>query len=276
MKKNSGLLKVVIAAAALVIAHFISNWLMLALIILLIAFLIYSKRDYYYYSKAIKCYSKRDFSESIKWLEKAYSLKKCSKKIKMLYGFLLLRDRQLDKAEEVITPLLNENINNDERLKLKSYLALIIWQRGNLDEAILRFEEILKGFKTTIIYSNLGYLLLIKGDIERAYDVNLEAYEFNDLDFGVMDNLGCTYYYREEYEKAKGIYEKLIPKNPQFPDAYYNYALVSLSLGDKEKALDLMNKALDYTTNKLSVLTKEKVEEKIKEIEEMEEVKKEQ
>lgn len=267
MKKYSWLFKSLFVVVTLIAAHFINNWIMLALIILYIALLIVMQRYVIYYVKANKSYAEKDISASIKWFDRAYNIKNCSAKVKAMYGFVLLKNGQVSEAESVLKPLLNAKISSDEKIKVKSYWALLLWKKGNLDEAISIYEDILNTYKTTNIYSNLGYLLILQGDIDKAFKINLEAYEYNDSDNIISDNLGYTYYLKGEYEKAKAIYEKLIPKEPQFPEAYYDYALILLELNDKEKALNLFKKSLDYNISNLSILTKEKIKGKIEEIE---------
>lgn len=267
MKKYSWLYKLLAVVATLIAAHFISNWIMLALIIFYIALFIFMQRSVFYYIKANRCYALKDINSSINWFEKAYKVKNCSVKVKSLYGFILLKDGQLDKAESVLKPLLDVKISSDEKIRVKSYWALILWKRGNIDEAISILEDIISGYKNTLIYSNLGYLLILKGDIDKALKVNLEAYEYNDADNVILDNLGYSYYLKGEYDKAKEIYEKLMPKQPKFPEAYYDYAQVLIMQGEKVQALDLLKKSLEFNISNLSILTKEKIEEKIMEVE---------
>ena len=102
--------------------------------------------------------------------------------------------------------------------------------------------------------------------MDKALKFNQEAYEYNDSNSIIMDNLGQAYYLNGDYSKAAEIYEKLMAANPTFPEAYYNYGLVLLAMGKKEEALEMMKKALNYDFTYLSTVTKENVEEKIREV----------
>ena len=66
-------------------------------------------------------------------------------------------------------------------------------------------EEIIKTYETTTVYGSLGYLLILKGNLENALQFNLKAYEYNPSDKIIQDNLGQNYYLLGQYEKAKDI-----------------------------------------------------------------------
>ena len=67
-------------------------------------------------------------------------------------------------------------------------------------------------------------------------------------------------------EKAYEIYEKLMEKNPAFPEAYYNYARVLDKKGDREKAEEMLSTALEKPFNKLTTVTKEEINKYMDEI----------
>ena len=52
----------------------------------------------------------------------------------------------------------------------------------------------------------------------------------------------------------------MIERNPQFPIPYYNYAKTLIALGDKEKAEEMLKKALQYPFSGIAEIKKEEVE----------------
>ena len=115
------------------------------------------------------------------------------------------------------------------------------------------------------MYGNLGYFYILQGEIEKALELNKEAYDFSSDDAIILDNLAFSYYLSGNIDKAEEIYIKMHEqKKPAFPEGYYNYGLVALKKGDKEKAKELFEKALLQKFSYLSDLTRETVENALK------------
>ncbi|MCG8502672.1 MAG: tetratricopeptide repeat protein [Firmicutes bacterium] len=212
-------------------------------------------------------YRKGKTDKAIKWFEKAYRGGKCPPKIGISYGYLQLKTGNVEKADEILTFWRNQRLDQHSQMLAKSNHALVLWKKGHLDEAVALMEEVHTDFKTTTLYGSLGYLLILKGDLERALTFNLEAYEYNDSNAIILDNLGQTYFLRGEYDKARELYEKMIPTDPAFPEAYYNYGLLLLKADQPEEALEMMKKALNYRFSFLSTVKQADIESKIQEIE---------
>jgi len=202
-------------------------------------------------------------------LEKLVVKKKATIKMKVFYAFYLMKNGDFKKARDVFDLLIfpfEEQIKKaplDVKVQVKQNHALLLWKEGNLKEAIKVTEEILKNYKNTVIYGNLGYFYILDGQTEKALEFNLEAYDFASDDAVILDNLAFSYYLSGELKKAEEIYQKLHEQKnkPAFPEAYYNYGLVVLKQGDKEKAKELFEKALSQKFSYLSDLDKNTVEE---------------
>ena len=125
-------------------------------------------------------------------------------------------------------------------------------------------------FKTTNLYQNLGLMYVIKGDARRALDFNKEAFEYNSDDMIIMDNLAESYALYGDTEKASELYEKLLEKEPHFPEPYYGYGQLLIKNGQKERGLELIEKSLEKKFTFLSVLQKEDVKKMLEEAKEEE------
>jgi tetratricopeptide (TPR) repeat protein len=212
-------------------------------------------------------YTKGNMDDALIWYSRAYNDKNCSIKGKILYGYLLLKLDKIDKSEEVFNVILQSKISEDEEMGVKQNLALLLWKRGKLDDSIAMLEKVFENHRNTAVYGSLGFMLILKGDLDKALKFNQEAYEYNNTDCIILDNLGQTYYLKGEYEKSKEIYEKLTAQNPKFAEAYFNYGLLLMAENENEKALEFIKKSKNYKLYALSSITNEDIESKIEEIE---------
>jgi len=251
----------------LIIAAFIFNkYVGLVCLIAYILLICYTSRSIFYKLVANINYGKGDMDKTLHWYSKAYKADKSKAATAITYAYLLLKNGNIDESEKVFKHIFKLNLGQDEKMLAKSNYALLIWKKGDLDAAVNLLEEVTESYKTTATYGSLGYLLILKGDLDRALEFNLEAYDYNNTNPIILDNLGQTYYLRGEQDKAVEIYEKLMPSNPSFPSAYYNYGLVLLKNGEYEKALENMEKALNFIFSPLSAIQKSDIEAKIEEI----------
>jgi tetratricopeptide (TPR) repeat protein len=218
-------------------------------------------------------YSKGSIEKALVWFERAYKSGRAKPKTVTSYAYLLLKSGNIGDARKILEKQMDSNILKDEKIYAKANMALVKWKQGELHEAIEILEEVIPDFENSTIYGSLGYLLIQNGDLDKALEFNLKAYEYNDSNDIILDNLAQVYYLRGEYDKALEIFDKLIPKKPSFPEAYYNYGLTLHKTGDNENALENMNKALEYKTSFLSTVTKDEIKAGIDSIERVGEIK---
>lgn len=243
----------------------------IALLILFAAYLIYSRRSYYYSVRAAKLYSAGMTDEALRLYEKAAKIKSSTPRVKHSYAYLLLKNKQVEESLKVLDDLLASSISEADKNNTKLTYSLAKWKSGKLDEAVEILEGMYPNFKTTILYENLGYLLILQGNYERALEINLEGFEYNNSSNVTCDNLGETYYHLGDYAKSAEIYEDLVKKEPKFPEAYYHYALTLLKLEEPAKALENLKKALEFPESYLSNITHEDIKNTIKQLENVQE-----
>jgi tetratricopeptide (TPR) repeat protein len=212
-------------------------------------------------------YFKGNIEKGLSWFEKAYKTGVAKPKTIISYAYLLLKSGNIKDSERILENLLRSRLETDERMLAKSNMALVEWKKGELDNAIATLEEVISDFETTNIYGSLGYMLIQKGDLDKALEFNLKAYDYNSSNTIILDNLGQNYYLRQEYDKAANIYESLMEQNPSFPEAYYNYGLVLKAKNDNVKALEMAKKALNYKISFLSTIKKEHIDKLIDDLE---------
>jgi len=237
------------------------------IILVIIAFFLYSKRAAIFAYLGKGNYYRGDLEKGLAWFEKAYKTGRAKPPTIVSYAYLLLKSGKTEESEDVLNKLLRFPMEHSNKMLAKSNLALVEWKKGNLDTAIEILEEVIKTYETTNVYGSLGFMLIQKGDLDKALEFNLKAYDYNSSNAVILDNLGQVYYLRGEYDKATEIYEKLMEQNPSFPDAYYNYAMLLKAKGEKEKALETVKKAQNYKLSFLSTVKEENINALINELE---------
>lgn len=253
------IVKFILPVIVIMILYFYNKIIGLTTLLLAIIYLFYNIRASVFANIGFRKYSKGNLEEATKWFERAFATGKAKPATTTSYAYLLLKTGRLEESEAILNKLISSRPGKDNEMFAKSNLALVLWKNGSLDEAITMLEEVIIDYRNSTIYGSLGYLLILKGDLEKALQFNLEAYEYNESNVVILDNLGQVYHLTGQYEKATEIFEKLLLKNPSFPEAYYNYGLLLLDTNQTEKATEMMEKSLNYT-HKLSFLSTVKIE----------------
>ena len=211
-------------------------------------------------------YNKDDNHKAGKYFKNAYNLWNSSLQAKMSYANFLLGQAYIEEAEKVLKEIISKKLMKVDEIKAKALFSIILWKTNRLDEAIEMLTLLHEESKNSLLYQNLGYFLILKGDYSKSLEYNLDAYEYNNTDIGIIDNLALNYYFIGNISKAKELYETIIPMNPRFASAYYNYTIALLSENRVREALESLNKALNCKFSFISIIKKEEIEAKITQI----------
>ncbi len=237
-------------------------------IILTAIYLVIMNLSMIFNNLATRAYRSGDHEKALKRLETALKLGPKNYGIRGAYAWLLLKLGHTEEADVQINQTLSEAAREDIKRPLYVTKALVHWKKGEIDQAITLMEKVIENYKNSNAYGTLGFLYLEKGDLDRALSFNLEAYDFNNTNAVSLDNLGCTRLLRGEYEEAREIYEQLMNLRPSFPEAFHNYARVLAHFGELDQALYMCRTALTLSFWNTSTITKEQVENTLKELEE--------
>lgn len=209
-------------------------------------------------------YRKREFEPALKVFKAADKIGNLSINNKLLLGYACLRCGDLENARKHLSLCITlTKPETADRHRAKYLLALVSWKEGDLDGAIEAYEEIIAtGYKTSLIYENLGILYNLADDQERALKFNLEACEYNSDSHIICDNLAESYALTGDHQKAAELYEELLSRDPEprFPEAYYNYGKTLMALSRKDEAIAMTEKALTKPFSFLSIRPKEEIE----------------
>ncbi|MBQ4517662.1 MAG: hypothetical protein II997_03645 [Clostridia bacterium] len=223
---------------------------------------------YYYFKRfasichiiALRTYGLGDVNGAFRWFERAEK-RGMNNSQKITYAYYLMREGRVERSEALLNSVLAFRLDDQKvRFSAKSNHGILMLKTGRIDEALETFEEIFEVYKTTNIYGSLGYIYIVKGDLEKAEAFNLEAYDFNNDDAIILDNLVQLYNKKEEYEKAYEYAVQLMEKKPTFIEAYYDAAVAEIGVGKTEEAKEHLQHALTVRTCFISAIHHEDVQ----------------
>jgi Flp pilus assembly protein TadD len=256
------ILKLILVAAAVYI-FFRFHWIAgVAVVLAAIGYSIFTSKAVIYNQQGKLAYMQGNIELARNWLEKAYRCRNCPAEAKLSYAYVLLKQGNPQKAEQVLDQIMAEAVHKDEIMQAKMNLGLAYWMQDRKETAYKLLQEVFSQYKNTVVYGSLGYMLLLRGDYDKALQFNLEAYEYNDTDITIIDNLGQSYYWVGQYEQAETTFERLMRMQPlpKFAEPYYYYALTLEKQRKLEEARIQILQAVDKELSLIGHLTKSDIE----------------
>ena len=256
-------------AAAWVVGKVLGMVYLLGLLLLALIYVLWRKRATILTQIASQNYFiKGNAEKGKKFYEMAYRTGAMNPDCKIAYSSFCLRENNFEKGRSLLNEVIDSRTTTDEdKVNARHNLAVLIWKEGNLDEALEILKAVHKERPATNTFGTLGVLYLEKVKQTKNYgdvlDFMLEAYDYNDYDKTIADNLGELYLLMGEYEKAKDVYHKLLEQTLFTPMPYYNYGLVLRNLGDTEGARENFEKALNCRFTSVITVTREMVEKEL-------------
>ena len=232
-----------------------------------IIYLLISRRGTFWYLAGLRAGKYRDHEKILRNMLRA-SRSKLSIQRGCITAISLLKYGKEKEATQLFTSLESRAKSISEKKLLRSYLAMLFWHKDEKEEAVRILETLLNeddGYRTTHLYSTLGYFLLYTGDTKRAIELNEEAVNYDPIP-DIQDNLTASYIAAGDWENAKISCDKVIEKNPAFAEAWYHAGVIAEHSEDYRTADLHYKKALRSIFSTLSLLKKEDVEEKVKTI----------
>lgn len=199
--------------------------------------------------------------------EKAIKHKTTNTRNLIAYAVMLLRSGDFDKAVEVLRYADKLPVKKEaDRRQIRVHYAIAQWKLGKTQNSVELLEELHRKGPTGTVYGTLGYLYIAMKDLDKALAYNTEAFEYDDEDYVILDNMGQTYYFLGEKDKAKPLFEKALELRPTLVDSLYYLASIHFESGSLEEAYELMEKAQSNTISTLSTITRESVDELMEKI----------
>ena len=158
---------------------------------------------------------------------------------------------EMDKAMAVLDEIKSQLEPPLDKLVPFGYM-LAYAETGDTARAIEAFsgaEDLIRDFGEEILRTNIyfaqGRLYELIGDYEKA----ISNYEkFLDLDptsYHVYTNMARSYRFLGEFKKAEKEIQKSLKSRPFEPERNYEAAMLYLEMGDDEKGLEYLERAVD-------------------------------
>lgn len=175
----------------------------------------------------------------------------------------LLRD--LGKKDEAIEMLDTLVKTKPDCYEASCLLGELLCEQERFKEAANVYHEALKYKPADFdLYYNLGIVYTRLSDFQMAKEMYERAAEINHRMYGANYNLGLIAFIQKDYDTAEKYFENSLYEELE-PMAYYQLAKIYVYKGEKDKAINFLNKAIELDSKLKVVAEKEKAFEKIKE-----------
>ena len=213
--------------------------------------------------------------EALKYYAEAYDAGLDRVGMLMSYGVLLMRRGEYEKAKEVYLRVhYKPGLSKEDRFDLRNNYSICLWRLGKLDEAIATIKRAAADKKTTLVYTTLGMFLILQAEQTGAIAFNAEAYEYDDEDAAILDNVGFLHMTMAEKARADGDAEKASAERKKAYDYFtrahklkprqittlYYLAKMLEEDGQKERAAQFIDAALEGSFSSICPVSREEAE----------------
>jgi tetratricopeptide (TPR) repeat protein len=161
-------------------------------------------------------------------------------------AYIQRRNRQTQRAIELYREGLKYNPNDT---LLHSELGSLLLQIGQVDEAVPELEAAVKFKPNEGIYSNLGEIYHMKGQLGQAMKYYQKAIKLNPANAEAQYNLGNIYLAKNQLSMAIYCYDKAIKARPTYAKAYCNKGVAFSEIGVPDRAMAQFRKAIELEPN---------------------------
>ena len=135
-----------------------------------------------------------------------------------------------------------------EDAALIAFRASILWYSGRLEDALAEMDRAIEVEPDNFgLYNNRALMLSQNGEFERALadvDMAIELLD-GELPSGLQDSRGYVYLKMGEWEKALADFEAVLDSDYLIPHARLGAGISHGHLGNNEKAVELIDKAME-------------------------------
>jgi tetratricopeptide (TPR) repeat protein len=186
------------------------------------------------------------------------------------YAVLLMQegDENLLKAKELLQKGLSLKRKKPITEKnLLMSLGTCLWLLGDLSSAIEKFEymRLKYTYVNAGLLTTLGYVYLLNGEFDKAEEITRKALEDDPSFASAWDNMGQLHYRRGDYAEAKEAFEKAVGFK-ELPDSLYFLGVIAERNGGKAEAAEWLKRAEKAEISAFNTVTREQIEEKLKEL----------
>lgn len=157
--------------------------------------------------------------------------------------------RYIPNEVEIISP--QEVAANLEQSGDDLSKGLAAYNSGDYDKSLAVFSQaVAKNPKDPILHNNLALVLVKKGMLVEAGKEYEKALDLDDSCAECLNNYGMLKTVLNEPEEAKRFLEEALDVSPNYPDPYFNLAVLAEKEGDIRSAIKSYQRFIEIYPNK--------------------------
>ncbi|MCL2703217.1 MAG: tetratricopeptide repeat protein [Defluviitaleaceae bacterium] len=180
------------------------------------------------------------------------------------YAVMLVQNNEAVEALKYAQKAMDMNpgIAADKNARLT--VSSAYWLMGEIDKAVETLEELVEKYEyvNTHVLTSLGYLYILKGNLEKARLTSEKAIEDDPASAAAWDNLGQIFLREGDVEKAEETFLKAMSFKDNLVDSAYFLGQIYEDAGKTEQAREYFLRARGCKLSSLNTVTEAMVEEK--------------
>lgn len=254
-------------------------------------------------NRAYRLQQKGQKEEALKLYEEAFAEGLNDPRFNLAYALLILRDGEYQKAKDfLVRHQKAPGMTQEQRITLLVDYAACCFRLGDIDKGISTLEQQFRKTETGLLYQTLGYLYVEKYDaanrpdfsaqeeapaaegeaaedagekalspreawdagVEKAAEFITKSLEYDDEDPICLDNMGqFVYRVRQDRAGARAWFEKAYAIKDSQIDTLFFLSRYDEEAGDRESALEKLEKAAGGRFSPLNYCSRETVQKEI-------------
>ena len=229
---------------------------------LIVIFLLYTKRYIVYAFQGSKAYNMKNFTYALERYRKSVKVSGCKGAIVTSYLIVEIKYGKPSLALDYI----NKNMNNkkfDEATKYSMSVskAIALWKENMALDSLNLLKDLLKTSENTYAYETLTTLLIMNKNYDEALEYIKKGLDYNKDSKVLLSNEAEVYYKLGNFQKSEELFKPLIESKVNFAEPYYYTGLLAKERGEREKAIELLEKVIDCNDSLLTTVSKEETQE---------------
>ena len=229
---------------------------------LIVIFLLYTKRYIVYAFQGSKAYNMKNFTYALERYRKSVKVSGCQGAIVTSYLIVEIKYGKPSLALDYI----NKNMNNkkfDEATKYSMSVskAIALWKENMALDSLNLLKDLLKTSENTYAYETLTTLLIMNKNYDEALEYIKKGLDYNKDSKVLLSNEAEVYYKLGNFQKSEELFKPLIESKVNFAEPYYYTGLLAKERGEREKAIELLEKVIDCNDSLLTTVSKEETQE---------------
>ncbi len=224
------------------------------------AYAIYTLLPRWYAVMCRRAFDEKDYKKAEKYGEKGFARMNFNQKVS--YAYMLVRMGKSERAIDILDSFIQlRGLDSKNKNTAKRQRCLAYYKEGRYEEALRDANEVIEdGFATKTLYGLKGMLMLVLGrDLDETTKFCEEAYEYDEDDRDIQDNMSICYYLQNDLEMAEEINGYVREENPEFIEGYYHGAQIYIKKKDYKKAQELVSKISSCSRTDMTTVSEEAV-----------------